>query len=122
MEKQFIKNKIVPRGTERILNMTPEEFETLVAETLENVADVGTVSKNLDAMRSAFGTVTADLTKVKAENEDLTAKNASLKENNLALFLKVGEKPKEEKQEEEKEEEEKEIEIDELFDKNGGLI
>lgn len=121
MEKQFIKNKIVPRGTERILNMTPEEFENLVAETLENVADVGTVSKNLDAMRSAFGTVTADLTKVKAENEDLTAKNASLKENNLALFLKVGEKPKEEKQEEEKEEEEKEIEIDELFDENGGL-
>ena len=104
-----------------ILKMTPEEFEKLVTETLENVADVGTVSKNLDAMRSAFGTVTADLTKTKAENEDLTAKNASLKENNLALFLKVGEKPKEEKQEEEKEEEEKEIEIDELFDENGGL-
>ena len=100
----------------------PEEFEKLVTETLENVADVGTVSKNLDAMRSAFGAITADLTKVKAENEDLTAKNASLKENNLALFLKVGEKPKEEKQEEEeKKEEEKEIEIDELFDENGGL-
>ena len=102
--------------------MTPEEFEKLVTETLENVADVGTVSKNLDAMRSAFGAVTADLTKVKAENEDLTAKNASLKEHNLALFLKVGEKPKEEKQEEEeKKEEEKEIEIEELFDENGGL-
>lgn len=101
--------------------MTPEEFEKLVTETLENVADVGKVSKNLDIMRSAFGTVTADLIKVKAENEDLTAKNASLKENNLSLFLKVGEKPKEEKQEEEKEEEEKEIEIDELFDENGGL-
>lgn len=104
-----------------IEKMTPEEFETLVTATLENVADVGTVSKNLDTMRSAFGAVTADLTKVKAENEDLTAKNASLKENNLALFLKVGEKPKEEKQEEEKEEEEKEIEIEELFDENGGL-
>ena len=98
MVKPFIKNKIVPHGTERNMKMTTEEFENLVTETLENVADVGTVSKNLNAMRSAFGTITADLTKVKAENEDLTAKNASLKENNLALFLKVGEKTKEEKQ------------------------
>lgn len=99
--------------------MTPEEFQNLTTEILANLADVGTVSANLDKLRTAYGEQVAAATNAAAQVAELTETNNSLKEANMQLFLKTG--VQQEKAEVKTEEENTPLSFDDLFDEKGEL-
>lgn len=98
--------------------MTMEEFQTMTTEILANMSDTGAVSERLDKLRTAFNEeVTAKET---ANNQvtELTAKNESLQQANMALYLKTGVQTE---NTEDDETDEPEITFDDLFDDKGEL-
>lgn len=99
--------------------MTIEEFNQIASEILGNISDVGSVSQNLERLRSAFGEQFAAAEAAAAEANDLKTRNESLQKANMELFLKIGESavPESESDAEEPEA----MDFEELFNEKGEL-
>ena len=109
--------------------MTVDEYNTKSGELLAAVSaeqiDSGKVSTLLNELREAFTEEASGKANAEKTVTDLTEKNKSLQESNMALFLKVGEKAKDnpEKSGEEKSPENYPNDFSGLFDeKTGELI
>jgi len=70
--------------------MLREEQKALLADILTNATDTGKVSEILTTLAEDYMGVTASMDLLKAENDKLAADNASLLQQNMNLFLKVG--------------------------------
>jgi len=70
--------------------MTREEHAGKLAEILANPGDTAMISDSLTAISENYAGMLADSALLSSENERLTAANASLVEQNMKLFLKVG--------------------------------
>lgn len=70
--------------------MLREEQKALLADILANAADTGKVSEILTVLAEDYMGVTASLELLQAAHDKLAADNASLLQQNMNLFLKVG--------------------------------
>lgn len=109
--------------------MTVDEYNTKSGELLAAVSaeqiDSGKISTLLNELREAFTEEASGKANAEKTVTDLTEKNKSLQESNMNLFLKVGEKAKDnpEKSGEEKSSENYPNDFSGLFDeKTGELI
>lgn len=109
--------------------MTVDEYNTKSGELLAAVSaeqiDSGKISTLLNELREAFTEEASGKANAEKAVTDLTEKNKSLQESNMNLFLKVGEKAKDnpEKSGEEKSPENYANDFSGLFDeKTGELI
>lgn len=69
--------------------MDVQGFKDTAATILNNLSDQGIVSNSLADLTNAFAEAIQNKADADAKVEDLTKKNTKLKEDNLALFLKV---------------------------------
>jgi len=78
--------------------MTVDEYNTTAGELLAAVSaetiDTGKISGLLNELREGFTEEASGKANAEKAVTDLTEKNKSLQESNMALFLKVGEKAK----------------------------
>lgn len=109
--------------------MTVDEYNTKSGELLAAVSaeqiDSGKISTLLNELREAFTEEASGKANAEKTVTDLTEKNKSLQDSNMNLFLKVGEKAKDnpEKTPEEKSPENYANDFSGLFDeKTGELI
>lgn len=109
--------------------MTVDEYNTKSGELLAAVSaeqiDSGKISTLLNELREAFTEESSGKANAEKLVTDLTEKNKSLQESNMNLFLKVGEKAKDnpEKTTEEKTGENYANDFSGIFDeKTGELI
>lgn len=109
--------------------MTVDEYNTKSGELLAAVSaeqiDSGKISTLLNELREGFTEESSARANAEKTVTDLTEKNKSLQESNMSLFLKVGEKAKDnpEKATEEKSPENYANDFSGLFDeKTGELI
>jgi hypothetical protein len=101
--------------------MTFEEHKGHTTSILSNSSDVGKVSEILTVLTEDYVSMLAAAEALASENAKLTADNASLLEQNMNLFLKVG-APAEPEKEEEAEPDIEDLKFDDLFDGLGNLV
>jgi hypothetical protein len=73
--------------------MTADEYKKKLAEIMNSREDQGKISELLTELSDDRGVITAELTLAQQQAADLKAKNASLSDVNMRLFLKVGSIP-----------------------------
>ena len=76
--------------------MTREEHTALIREIRNNLSDEGKVTDLLTQLSDDYGAITASYEEITNNFEAQREQMESLRETNMRLFLKVGEKPKDE--------------------------
>ena len=74
--------------------MTREEHTDLIREIRNNLSDEGRVTDLLTQLSDDYGTITTSYEELINNFEAQKEQMESLRETNMRLFLKVGEKPK----------------------------
>lgn len=106
--------------------MTREEHTALIRAIQEKIKDMddGSITEDLANLSDDYGTTLGVIDTLTLENTKLKADNENLRDTNMRLFLKVGEKTLEGVEKEENpegEEKMEKVEIEELFDEKGEL-
>ena len=106
--------------------MTREEHTALIRAIQEKIKDMddGSITEDLANLSDDYGTTLGVIDTLTLENTKLKADNENLRDTNMRLFLKVGEKTLEGNEKEENpegEEKMEKVEIEELFDEKGEL-
>ncbi len=97
--------------------MTVEEHAAILAEILANPSDTATVSEKLTILSENYGSIVAEKAAADLMVAELTEKNEKLIQQNMELFLKVGNVPESAPPEQG----ETIPTYDDLFDENGNL-
>ena len=105
------------------MKLTTEEVKALGSELLNGEVEQGRLSEVVTKITESHLEYFNDMSILTAKNDSLLSENNSLREQNMALYLKVGTVTGELKEEEEVEEEE-EIEVEDtpIFDDKGNLL
>lgn len=91
--------------------MKKEELDSLVNKILANHTDTATVTETLQTFREDYSKTLSEKDALEQKFNDLETENQRLKENNMQLFLKIGNPVKEKEEEQEEDPEEKLNEI-----------
>ena len=105
------------------MKLTTEEVKALGSELLSGELEQGRLSEVVTKITESHLEYFNDMSILTAKNDSLINENNSLREQNMALYLKVG-TVDEEVEEETPEEIEEEIEVEDvpIFDEKGNLL
>lgn len=105
------------------MKLTTEEVKALGSELLNGELEQGRLSEIVTKITESHLEYSNDISILTAKNDSLGSENNSLREQNMALYLKVG-TVSEEVEEEVEEEIEEEIEVEDtpIFDEKGNLL
>ena len=101
--------------------MTIEEMQNAINEVRQNLNDLPKVTELLNNIGDSFSEVVKNNTTLEETNQKLTTDNDKLRNVNMDLFLKVGEKRTNTEIKTEQKQENNIPSFDELFDNEGNL-